>query len=54
MCNCKVDVDEAADVAQRFSVMSMPTFIFVRDGEVVDRFSGASIQKLSDTINSLA
>ena len=50
----QVDVDEAADVAQRFSVMSMPTFIFIKDSEVVERFSGANVQKLSDTVNSFA
>ena len=27
---CKVDVDEAADVAQTYSIQSMPTFMFFR------------------------
>jgi hypothetical protein len=34
--------------------MSMPTFIFIKDSEVVERFSGANVQKLSDTVNSFA
>ena len=36
----KVDVDEGADIAREYKVMSMPTFIFFKDGDVVDRFSG--------------
>lgn len=46
----KVDVDEAADVAEKFGVMSMPTFVFVKGGAVVDRFSGASVEKLTQTL----
>lgn len=49
---CKVDVDEVPDIAQRYEVMAMPTFLFLKNGEVVDRFSGASIEKLRDTIIS--
>ncbi len=48
-----MDVDAAADIAERFTVTAMPTFLFIRDGEVVQRFAGASVEKLSETINSL-
>ena len=37
----KVDIDANSDLAQRFQVMSIPTMIFFRDGEQVDRISGA-------------
>ncbi|OIO81330.1 thioredoxin [Candidatus Pacearchaeota archaeon CG1_02_32_132] len=37
----KVDVDGNQDLAQRFQVMSIPTTIFFKDGEQVDRHSGA-------------
>lgn len=37
----KVDVDAEGDLAERFEVMSIPTVIFFKDGEVVDQFSGA-------------
>lgn len=49
----KVDVDELPDIAQRYKVMSMPTFLFLKNGKVVDRFSGASAEKLQETIDSL-
>ena len=49
---CKIDVDEVPEIAQRYEVMAMPTFLFLKNGEVVDRFSGASVEKLRDTIIS--
>ncbi|MFH1803046.1 MAG: thioredoxin [archaeon] len=36
----KVNVDESSDLAQRFGVMSIPTLMFLRDGEVVDKLVG--------------
>lgn len=49
----KADVDTLPELAERFGVMAMPTFIFLRKGELVDRFSGASIAKLEETIRKL-
>jgi len=37
----KVDVDAESDLAQKFEVMSIPTLIFFKDGEMVDRSTGA-------------
>ena len=48
----KVDVDEGGEIAQAYSVMSMPTFLFIKDGKIVDRFSGASVEKLRQTVFS--
>lgn len=36
----RVNVDENSELAQRFQVMSVPTLIFFRDGEQVDRAIG--------------
>ena len=38
---CKLDVDEATDLAMNFGVMSIPTVILFKNGEEVDRFVGA-------------
>ena len=35
-----VDIDEAQNTASRFSVMSVPTLKFVKDGEIVDEAIG--------------
>ena len=36
----KVNVDENHELAQEFGVMSIPTTIFFKDGEPVDRITG--------------
>ena len=37
----KVNVDEHNELAQQFDVMSIPTTIFFKDGEMADRDVGA-------------
>lgn len=37
----KLNVDEAADVAMRYQVMSIPTLIIFKDGEPTKRIVGA-------------
>ncbi len=37
----KVNVDENADIAQRYNILSIPTFIVFKGGQVVEQFSGA-------------
>jgi len=36
----KVNVDENQDLAGKFEIMSIPTVLFIKDGEVVNRFVG--------------
>jgi len=36
----KVNVDEQSALSQRFSVMSMPTLLFMKDGKVMDQMVG--------------
>ena len=37
----KVDVDDQPTIAQRYDVMSMPTFILFKDGQPVHKLVGA-------------
>lgn len=46
----QVDVDKAQDIAAKYEIKSMPTFLFIKNGKVMARFSGASVEKLTETI----
>jgi thioredoxin 1 len=37
----KVNVDEETEIAQRFNILSIPTFMIFKGGQPVDQFSGA-------------
>lgn len=37
----KVNVDDCQDIATRFRIMSIPTLMFFRDGQLVDKSVGA-------------
>lgn len=36
----KVNVDENTEIAQRYNILSIPTFIIFKGGQVVEQFSG--------------
>ncbi len=38
----KVDVDQSAELARRFNVRNVPTLVFIKNGEEVDRVVGAT------------
>jgi thioredoxin 1 len=46
----KVDVDENPETAAKYSVSAMPTFVFIKGGEVVDRLMGANPDRLREMI----
>jgi len=46
----KVDVDENAETAAKYQVSAMPTFLFLKGGEVVDRLMGANPDHLRSMI----
>ena len=51
---CKVNTDEEQDLAVKFGVRSIPTILFMKNGEVVDTMVGASSkQAFADKINLL-
>lgn len=46
----KLDVDELPDVAREFGVQAMPSFVFVKKGDVVDKVVGARKEELQKKI----
>ncbi len=50
----KLNVDENPDTCEQFGIMSIPTMLFFRNGELVDRHVGASRKSdLQNLINTL-
>ncbi|MBI5803851.1 thioredoxin [Candidatus Pacearchaeota archaeon] len=50
----KIDVDKETELAQKFEVMSIPTMIFFKDGEQVDRAIGVlSKEELNEKLESI-
>ena len=51
---CKVNSDEQDELTAQFSVRSIPTMLFMKNGKVVDQLIGAqSKQTIADKINAL-
>ena len=49
----KVNVDDADEIAMRYRIMSIPTLIFFKNGQMVDRTVGAMPKStLVDKINA--
>ena len=50
----KCDVEEAEDVAMEFRIRNIPTVVFMKNGEVVDKLVGAvSKDKLDEKFQAL-
>jgi thioredoxin 1 len=49
----KVDIDDVEELANRFSVSSIPCFLFFKNGKEVNRLVGANEAKLEALIKEL-
>lgn len=50
----KIDSDEAGELAQKYGIMSIPNFLFFKNGEKVDNLIGAvSFDALAEKLDSL-
>ncbi|XP_050522017.1 thioredoxin-2-like [Daktulosphaira vitifoliae] len=46
----KVDVDECEEAAMEYNIQSMPTFVFIKSKQEIERFSGANEAKLKEIL----
>ena len=49
----QLDVDQNQDVAIKYGVMSIPTMLFFKGGEIVDQVIGASESKIEEAVQKL-
>ncbi len=50
----KCDVEEADEIAMHFGIRNIPTILFIKNGEVVDKFVGATTKaKLKEKFDAL-
>ena len=42
---CKINIDEQMSIAQKYGVMSIPTFIVFKNGDVADKKNGRNAEK---------
>lgn len=51
---CKVNTDEEEALGAEFGIRSIPTILFMKNGEIVDQIIGATTKAvLADKLNSL-
>ncbi|OIT20837.1 PREDICTED: thioredoxin-like protein CXXS1 [Nicotiana attenuata] len=49
-----IDVDEVKEVASKYEVKAMPTFLLLKDGVPVDKLVGANPDEIRKRVQSLA
>lgn len=49
----KVNVEENVDIAKRYKISAMPTILFFKSREQVDKVVGADITKITDKLEAL-
>lgn len=49
----KVDIDENDDLARKFKIKSMPTFVFLRNNQIIHQLVGADPGKIEQVIVKL-
>ena len=49
----KVDVDESEEIASKYNVESLPTFVFLKNGVEVNRIEGADLRSVITQIEQM-
>uniref|UniRef100_A0A0N4Z2Z9 Thioredoxin n=1 Tax=Parastrongyloides trichosuri TaxID=131310 RepID=A0A0N4Z2Z9_PARTI len=48
----KIDVEEADELATFYNIQAMPTFIFLKDGQIIKTMQGFDADELKTTIDN--
>lgn len=46
----KLDIDKVPSISEKYNVMAVPTFLFMKNNNVIDRFSGGNVPKLEEML----
>lgn len=49
----KVNVEENTDISKRYKISAMPTILFFKSGEQVDKVVGADLSKITEKLEAL-
>ena len=49
----KVDAEKCPNVAEKYGIISVPTFLFIKNGELVDKQTGVNKPVLINMLNAL-
>merc|ERR1712243_322999 len=47
-----VDVDDFEDVAKKYNISALPTFLFIKNKAMVDKVIGANVDKLKELVTT--
>ena len=48
---CKVDIDEVEELVEKFNITSVPTFIFIKNNNLLDRVEGIKYDNILELCN---
>jgi thioredoxin 1 len=49
----KVNVDKSEELAQGFEITSLPTFVFLNNGNIIHKMEGANLNEVISTLEGL-
>jgi len=49
---CKIDIDECGDLSDKYKISSLPTTVFLNNGDEKSRITGADIIKITKTLEN--
>lgn len=45
------DVDEQQDIAEQFKISAMPTFVVIKNNDILTQFSGANLKEIKNILD---
>jgi thioredoxin 1 len=49
----KVDIDESNELAEAFGIESLPTFVLIENGNIINQIKGADMETLKNSLEEM-